>query len=48
MRKKAKLLEKTKMFKVLERNEIFTETQLIKKSKGSDGPKKKRLRNLAT
>tara|TARA_R110001583_G_scaffold23991_13_gene87943 strand:+ start:4118 stop:4864 length:747 start_codon:yes stop_codon:yes gene_type:complete len=35
MSRKAKLLEKTKMFKVLERNEIFTETQLIKKSKGS-------------
>ena len=32
MSRKAKLLEKTKMFKVLERNEIFPETQLIKKS----------------
>ena len=28
MSRKAKLLEKTKMFKVLERNEIFTETQV--------------------
>ena len=36
MGKKAKLLEKTKMFKVLERNEIFTETELMKKGKESE------------